>query len=316
MAYFECIFGSASGTSIPLVVTCTSAFAGLTITCTDGTTTLTDTCPSSSPYEVIFNLPNTGTWTVSGTIDGTTYSESVLVEEFDCDLKNNIDLSVDFYSAASDTISYTGLDNETHTITTDSSGHATATITIPPNGSTITFTSSVAKDPSNLSNDYSKAISLTSETTSIYLMPNDDVLYWWGYVGSNTEDLLTSNGWTHNEGFTPDINPTYNTNNIYLSCAGSTHSGGFATKNKVTATKVHSIMKSVQQYAGNMGCYMSTNPNGKTLGVNIPNYVYTNNNTHNTVEHITLTPAVSLTYIEWYSQQYRIGELYAFWYEE
>lgn len=63
---FKCVLASGTGTGIPLIVTCPSSFAGFTITCTDGTTTLTDTCPSSSPYEVTFNLPNIGTWTVSG----------------------------------------------------------------------------------------------------------------------------------------------------------------------------------------------------------------------------------------------------------
>lgn len=83
MAYFECIVGNGGGGSgIPLIVTCDSDFAGLTISATDGTTTLTAQCPSSSPYVVNFSLPNTGTWTVSGTISGTPYSAQITISEY------------------------------------------------------------------------------------------------------------------------------------------------------------------------------------------------------------------------------------------
>lgn len=86
---FRCTLksGGASGTGIPLIVTCDANFAGLTITATDGTTTLTQTCPSSSPYTVQFDLPNTGSWTVSGTYSGQVFSTSVLVSDFEVELQ-------------------------------------------------------------------------------------------------------------------------------------------------------------------------------------------------------------------------------------
>lgn len=62
-----------------LEVTCDQDFAGLTITATDGTTTLSKACPSSSPYIVEFDIPNEGTWTVSGIIDGMTFSTQIAV---------------------------------------------------------------------------------------------------------------------------------------------------------------------------------------------------------------------------------------------
>ena len=71
MAYFDCIVGG-SGGNLKLTVTCESGFAGATISCTDGTTTLTATCPSSSPYTVIFKIPNGGTWIVSSGSNSTT----------------------------------------------------------------------------------------------------------------------------------------------------------------------------------------------------------------------------------------------------
>lgn len=92
MAYFECIVGNGGGggTGIPLIATCSEDFAGKTITATDGTTTLTETCPSVSPYTVQFDLPNTGTWTISGVIEGVTYSETITVTEYQLSLETGI----------------------------------------------------------------------------------------------------------------------------------------------------------------------------------------------------------------------------------
>lgn len=100
-------------------------------------------------------------------------------------------LTVDIYSAASDTLSYTD-DNGAQTVTTDVTGKATGvsiTITQPSIGvdPTITFTSSIAKDPDNLSNDYSKSVTLIRQTTAIYVMP-DKSIYWWGWKISTTSN--------------------------------------------------------------------------------------------------------------------------------
>ena len=80
MNLFECTLSSGNGGFI-LTVTCNSVFAGATITCTDGTTTLTGTCPSSSPYTIEFEIPNGGTWTVSGVYSGSTYSKTITITD-------------------------------------------------------------------------------------------------------------------------------------------------------------------------------------------------------------------------------------------
>lgn len=257
MAYFECIVGNGGGgggTDIPLIVICTSAFAGLTIICTDGTTTLTGQCPSSSPYTLQFDLPNTGTWTVSGVVSGVTYSERVVIQPSTVELRNNIDLTIPVYSAANDTVSYTGIDGATHTITTDNSGQATATITINPNGSTLTFTSSVAKNPSNLSADYSKSITLNSSTTAIYVMPTDQNIYWYGFIGAKCQSTTSGNGWSWpNQSVAA---PTYNTN--YIDCQA--HQGiGFSQA--INGGTAHRIAKTTQSTGGGV-CAEST----KTFG--------------------------------------------------
>ena len=78
MAYFDCIVGG-SGKGNTLVVTCADDLAGATITCTNGTKTYTKTCPSTSPYEVTFYGLTAGTWTVSATVSGNTYTTTVVV---------------------------------------------------------------------------------------------------------------------------------------------------------------------------------------------------------------------------------------------
>lgn len=266
MAYFECILGGAIGLNIPLVVTCAIDFAGLDITCTDGTTTLTQPCPSSSPYEVSFLLPNTGTWTISGTINGITYTESVLVENFDVELTDIIDITVDVYSAASDTVSYVGLDNQTHTITTDANGHANATITII-DGSVFTFTSSVADDPNNLSNRYSKQITLKINTTSIYVMP-DKAVYWYGNK-VNSESRTSANGYPVSSGWTV-VTPTYNTRSASISTQFM-YTGGIGTRTPVEGTTLKAIVNGTSYVSSAYPYYYTLTINNAKTGATIKN---------------------------------------------
>ena len=151
-----------------------------------------------------------------------TISKTLLVEaqktyELEISLKKTYHLIVDLYSAASDTLSYTD-DNGAQTVTTDSTGKATGvniTITQPSQGvdPTITFTSSVAKDPDNLSNNYSKSITVTSQTTAIYVMP-DACVYWWGWKISditNTANQPYSNAGYSNQGHSLTFSTNYAT---------------------------------------------------------------------------------------------------------
>lgn len=270
MAWFRCMVGG--GNALELIVTCSSQFAGKTITCTDGTSTLTATCPSSSPYEITFKLPNYGTWTVSGVISGQTYSESIIVQPYELELKSNIDLSVDVYSAANDTVSYTGLDGQTHTITTDSNGHASAIITIDPNGSTYTFLSSVAKNTTDLSSAYSKTIALTSTTSSIYIMP-DHSFYWYGYGYSDISALASQVSGSNNV-VAPALNKFTNYYKESLSNS-STATGDVVFNSRINQSdglkKLIAITKSgsaysPNQYSSQIDMYLAQSNTGSVLG--------------------------------------------------
>ena len=129
-----------------------------------------------------------------------------------------VDVTATIYGAVEDTISFTDAAGISHSVTFGTNEYsAQETFKIDPSGSSITFTSAVAKDPSNLSNSYTKTISITSGTTSIYVMPSD-VLYWWGYESAYLEDCISANGWSSPKTLN---NPTHNKNNIYLSTGAS-----------------------------------------------------------------------------------------------
>ena len=89
--YFRCAVGNGGGggSDATLTVLGSATLAGITCTCTDGVTTLTQTFPSTSPYDITFNIPNEGTWTVSVIVDGITHSETVQIS-----LNQTIDIGV------------------------------------------------------------------------------------------------------------------------------------------------------------------------------------------------------------------------------
>lgn len=89
------------------------------------------------------------------------------------------------HSAANDTIYMKKNGSPVVLTTTDSNGVGTLDFTQFDDGVTYTLYSSVAKDPNNLSNDYSKNIRITKNkygcTTEAYLMPDPvKTLYWYG----------------------------------------------------------------------------------------------------------------------------------------
>ena len=210
---------------------------GATVTCSDGQTTLTAT---GSPYT--FTVHSSGTWTITGVEGGTTVTEDVVISTSGQTESVTFihTISVDLYSAASDTVSFTD-ESGSKTATTDTTGKAEAvSITFSDLAPSITFTSSVAKDPDNLSNDYSKTVTIGNATTEIALMPEAraKMLYWWGYMGSDCEVISTANGWSYGQTL---INPTFNTNNVSTS-VNLNQISGIAKKTALTsASKAFAI---------------------------------------------------------------------------
>ena len=236
-------------------LTYANEFRSLTLTCTDGGTTISKVAPSGG-NTMAFYPPNTGTWTISGTYSGTTYSSgSISVASLSTPVSATIQtlatITVTIYGAKQDVITFTDAAGVSHTVTFASGATSKSeTLKIQPTGSNITFTSSVSKNPSNLSQNYSKNVSLTQSTTSVYVMP-ENVIYWWGYEDSNLEDCISANGWNAGGNYTL-LNPTHNTHNIALS-AGTGQVCAVGINNATLSTSnVKSIIKGInisgQQY--------------------------------------------------------------------
>lgn len=101
---------------------------------------------------------------------------------------------VTIYSAALDTIECQ-FGNDTFYVPTKSNGQAEVFL---PKGS-ITFTSSIAKDPSDASLQtlYSKTVDVTNSTTDVYVMPDGKIYYWYGYEPETAITLYNNWGYRY-----------------------------------------------------------------------------------------------------------------------
>lgn len=231
---FRCVLAGGGTDEFSLTVTCSSAFAGKTITATQDQTTLSEICPSSSPYEVEFLLPTSGTWQISGTIGSKTYTESVEIEAT-ATLLDAGDVNVTVYSAPGDTLSYTDIYGNTRTITCGSNGSAQATIKTLSAGKLFFFTSSIAKNPNNLSEDYSKAITISPSTSSIYVMP-DKALYWYGFEKvpmTYVKDTYGGAGTRNTNNFTISHYANVSNNNAFFYTTNTFNLSGCSSINAV-----------------------------------------------------------------------------------
>ena len=154
-------------------------------------------------------------------------------------LSLSLELNVTFYSAPGETIKYKHQNSDELILLgkADDTGKGNGTI-ICKEGETITFSGDIAKDTTTGTTAYSKDITITSDMTEIYVMP-DGAVYWYGNMCTELplvggEYLNTNNGWS-SANF---ANPAPNTN--YLDCnhnaAGSTYSG-IGTKNIIDISK-------------------------------------------------------------------------------
>lgn len=215
-------------------LTYSNEFRGLSLTCTDGVTTITKTAPISG-NTMSFYPPNTGTWTISGIYSGVTYSSgSITVSSLSTAVSATIQtlatITVTIYGAKQDVITFTDAAGVSHTVTFAAGATSKSeTLKIQPTGSNITFTSSVSKNPSNLSQNYSKNVSLTTSTTSVYVMPNA-TLYWYGYA-DNIQSAISANGWSASSPWSL-IAPIFNTRDVQSASGSSTNVSGIATKSK------------------------------------------------------------------------------------
>ena len=283
-----------------------TAETGSTVTITDGTATITAIETSEGLFEA--EVIDLKTYTITATLNGSTLTQTLdvdTVKKYSVDFESSVSVTLTIYSAKEDTISYTDIDGDTQIITFDTDATSKqVSIEIEASGSSITFTSGVAKDPSDLTADYSKTVTITSNTTEVYLMP-DNALYWWGYEDSNLEDCLTANGWSVNT-YTMSA-PTHNTNDI-TAVTTSNALKGVGTKNPVSMSKATFIA------TGTTYVSPAYTVQGITSNKNINSltpYVYGDSTTIKKYEI-----SQSGTYnIAFYASTGRAGKLHAMFYE-
>lgn len=258
MAYFRAMSSAAGGTTATITVTYGSTFYNKTMTCTNGTKTYTKTTTSSG--STTFNVYEEGTWTI--TCNDVSRTVNVV---FSYTTQMTITKTVTVYGASGATISFSDTTGS-KTVTLNSSGEDSVSITFIPNQS-ITFTdTNVAKNPNNLSQNYSKAIKITSSTTSIKVMP-ENAIYWYGYKSSN-----------YQKG-----------GNILVNCSGSISEN----TNNITLNYNEQTMG-----FGHIGCALT-----KTMDISRYNkmcgiasaYTYNPNNNQGKGYHLTDTPLTGIS---------------------
>lgn len=248
------------------ITTTSSDLYSQTITITKGGATV-GTTAFSAQGSASYTVHETGAYTCE--CEGYSGSATVSAEttyNVEISTVQTYEITATIYGAVGDTITYTD-DNGAQTVTTDSTGKAenvriTITQTTAGVDPSITFTSSIAKDPNNLSNDYSKAVTITENMTEIYVMP-DKVIYWYGYK-SNVEAVISANGWSNvGIGSVYNLNSaTFNTNNIKCKSTAMYDARQVSTQTAVTFSKFYVIAKGiVGTQAGALGAYADKNTN-------------------------------------------------------
>jgi hypothetical protein len=209
---------------------------------------------------------------------------------------------VDFYSASNDTVLCT-LGDAIFTIETNSNGYAKVLLPIGE----VTFTSLVAKDPNNTFNCYSKTITITNQTTEVYLMPDGKVFYWFGYQ-NNIEVLSTANGWSSDVSGYSFKTPIFETNYIQTDCASSNSFSGVGVS---TAENLNGKYKLI-------GCQTTSSTFGIRGTIASTKKVYASSGTAIESKAITYVESSSIiqgNYAYVTGQNGRNGKVYALWVE-
>lgn len=142
-----------------------------------------------------------------------------------------------FFGAANDTVYYMSGGVQVVFAETNELGEAVVDYSKLTPGS-YTLISSVAKDPDNLSNPYSKMV--TVDGNPIYFMPDGVVLYWYGWKSDRIEEASPANGWSG--AFSNFVSPVYNTDNVYLKASDNSNYSEIGTKDMITGcTSAHLI---------------------------------------------------------------------------
>lgn len=296
MAYFDCLMGG--GNNAVITVTYDSTFYGKTITCTNGIDTYTDTTTSSGTTE--FEVDSEGTWTIS--CNGV--SRQVVVS-FNYALQLSITKTITIHGAKEDYITFTDLTGGKVCQFGSGETSKSVNITFIPNNS-ITFTSTIAKNPNDLSQYYSKSIIMDENITDIYVMP-ENVIYWYGYIGNyNLRDMSTAEGWSLSR-YSWAV-PSWLTNKIVVNSTSNTACGVYTQVASAEFTKAKVIIHGTDDYTyGTYGWLRTNNTKNADTVVGNTDYAIVDE-----VAEVSITQGLVLFD---FASVGRKHELYAMWYE-
>jgi len=256
-------------------LTYANEFRGVTLTCSSGGTTISKVAPVGA-NSMVFYPPSTGTWEITGIYSGVTYSSgsitvSSLSTAVSATLQTTISVNVTLYGAVEDTITFT--DESGAKTETFASGQSSKSVSIAilPSGKSITFTSSVAKNPSDLTANYSKTVSITNATTEVKVIP-DNAIYWYGNTCDDITGGWLSTGYQYSE---TNEGVTLATNCIPLTKpSGSGNQRNIGTVNTVSVAGKTSL-KMLRAYSGGTASYVTITISGsgtKYIAANSENY--------------------------------------------
>lgn len=232
-------------------------------------------------------------------------------------LSFTLELNITFYSASGETIKYKHQSSDELILLgkADNTGKGNGTI-ICKDGETITFSGDIAKDTVTGTTDYSKDITITKDTTEIYVMP-EGAVYWYGNMCTELplgggEYMNTENGWSS----TTFINPVPNTN--YLDCNGTSANliySGVGTKNIIDISK-YSICKVIAKgiKAQNRSHGSIFGLTSKTPNIDEARTVVGALNSSD-ITKISVNLPASTKYASYHSGNGRRSNLYAMWLE-
>lgn len=176
-----------------------------------------------------------------------------------------------------------------------------------------TFGSTVAKNPSDLTEDFKKRFRITKTpyggTTERYLLPDTiDTLYWYGYE-DDTEIISSANGWSVGYSGMSFQDPTFQTNYVDCSTASAKLAlFGSKTKKKV-GSKAHSIALGVTVVNGTYGT-MRCDTDKTIDGTGLEQAFFDSN----TLKKYDVT-SIADSYIDAGSSAGRSVKIYGLWYD-
>lgn len=203
-----------------------------------------------------------------------------------------------FHSAANDTIYYMENGSPVILATTDANGKAYVDKSNLPEEGWKTLYSTVAKNPNNLSEDYSKVIHFSEDLSEVYVMP-DGALYWYGW---DNPDMPLACYAISNASSNLKAPVVYEDATNYRGVTGQNGRGIYACDKKIsgyTKLKIYSkqVYKADANASNGMALMTTTNFAAPLTGLAYESLTSTNAGKYHENEILTLNDTIDDKYV-------------------